>query len=896
MMDRREMLQRLGLGFAAAGLAACTRAPDQEIVPYVQQPREVTPGVARFYATSMIEGGYATGLLVESHEGRPTKIEGNPRHPASLGATSAIHQAWVQELYDPGRAQAIARSGRLVSRRSFEGEARVRPGTHLLLSPTSSPAVAARIARLREVQPDVRVWFDPDTAPMNAWEGARRAFGKVLEVEADLSRAEVVVSIDGDPLARGPRALRDARAFGDARRRERLRLWAVEASLSCTGIAADARIRMRSSDVAAFVASLLADVAAAKGVTEWAGFSRAPNDRRAQLVRDLLQRPSVLLVGDEQPPEVHVLVHALHQLLGSAVTYRPSPILEAGEASFSRRPLLDALNANAVELLCISGEDPVFTAPAGEDWRAIDKAKLSIVHALRANASSKHAHHLVPQKHGLESWGDARSFDGTLGIVQPLIAPLFESLSLTELLATLAGDLHPDDRGAIRELHRFEEGGFERALQAGFLDGTAFAPITTTLDRAAVSTALAAIAPAKEGLEIRFPLDAKLHDGRYAELPWLLELPDPITKNTWRNAARISPKTAKRLGLATGDEIEIALDDRKLRVHALVSPGDADDVITLPRGWPDANANALRTRDFQLGAAVQRTGEKTVLAITQTETRQEGRPIALSVTRAKKDEDLKEIAEHRKPRETLYKLPLVGSPMGNHWGMVVDLSTCIGCSACVVACQAENNIPTVGEAGVRAQREMHWLRIDRYDDGSEDDPRVVAQPMLCQHCEKAPCEYVCPVNATVHSPDGLNEQLYHRCVGTRFCSNNCPYKVRRFNWFKYQTGQDRLQHNPDVTVRGRGGMEKCTFCVQRLRRAEIDARVDHRPFHDGDAKTACQQSCPTGAIVFGSIGDPKSAVSEARKSPRMYAVLDELGTDPRVRYLAKVVDEPEGEK
>ncbi|MGZ3478415.1 MAG: hypothetical protein ACXVCJ_28205, partial [Polyangiales bacterium] len=404
------MLERLGLGFAAAAVAACTRAPDQSIVPYVEQPREVTPGVARFYATAMLEGGYATGLLAESHEGRPTKIEGNPRHPASLGATSAIHQAWVHELYDPRRAQAIERYGRPSTRRALEDAVGKRPGTHVLLSPTSSPAVAARLARLREALPDVRVWFDPDAAPMNAWEGARRAFGRVLEVEPDLSRAEVIVAIDDDPLARGPRSLRDARRFGERRRvsspdQRAPRLWAIEASLSCTGIAADARVRLRASDIPSFVAAVLADVAQAKG--DWpeiTGISRSPSDLRARLVRDLLARPSVVLVGASQPPEVHVLVHALHALLGSPIVLRPSPILEAGEASFARRPLLDALSAGAVEVLCVSGEDPVFSAPADEDWLAIAKAKVSVVHALRANETSKHASFLVPQRHGLESW------------------------------------------------------------------------------------------------------------------------------------------------------------------------------------------------------------------------------------------------------------------------------------------------------------------------------------------------------------------------------------------------------------------------------------------------------------------------------------------------------------
>jgi len=930
--NRRDFLRALGLAMATAAIAACTRAPDQKIVPYVHQPPEITPGVPRFYATSFVEGGYATGLLVENHEGRPTKVEGNPRHPMSLGATSAIQQASVLQLYDPHRARAVEHAGLPASREDMQrvlDAARKERGrsVHLLLSPTSSPLIASRIARLRDAMPEVHVWFEPGSAPLAAWEGARRAFGRVLEPDVDFATATLIVALDADPLGTGPTSLRDARAFGQRRRTATPgdrppRLVVIEPALTCTGIAADVHRRMRASDIGSFVAALLADVLAAIPDASLPANVRSalpappPDDRRAKLVRDLVAHRGLcaVIVGPTQPPEVHVLVHALNAALDGRVKYRASSILEASGPSFSHAALLSALDSGSVDLLAISGENPAYDAPVDEQFAArMRRAKTSIVHALYANETAREATWMVPARHLLESWGDARGGDGTVGIVQPLIAPLFGGVGDGELLAMIAGDPLVDDHKALQALHAMPEGEWERALQLGVLEGTAVAASPATPDGGAIVEALRTIRPAKAGLEIRFPLDAKVHDGRYANLGWLQELPDPITKVTWRNAARVSPATAKRFELTTNDEIELTLHDRKERATVVVSPGDADDVITLCRGYGrsgaeelarDLGTNASRLRTtaaphFERGVALRKTGARQHLAMTQMASSVEGRPIALHKTRSEWQKEPEFAAEHNRPHATLYKLPIVGSPLGNQWGMVIDLSACIGCSACVVACQAENNIAIVGEEGVREGREMHWLRIDRYYDaahGGDDDPVVITQPMLCQHCEKAPCEYVCPVNATVHSPDGLNEQLYHRCIGTRFCSNNCPYKVRRFNWFEYHHPEktEKMVFNPNVTVRGRGVMEKCTFCVQRIRRSEITHRVVHEPFRDGDVVTACQQACPTGAIVFGSIADPKSAVSDARRSSRTFAELDELGTEPRVRYLAKIID-PEGE-
>jgi molybdopterin-containing oxidoreductase family iron-sulfur binding subunit len=870
-IGRRDLLAgALGL----AGLSACTRAPREEIVPYVVQPPEVRPGRARFYASAFVLDGYATGVLVESHEGRPTKVEGNPDHPASLGATGVFEQAAVLSLYDPARLRSsnhwLAALAEVTARPWAKNGGE---GLHLLLEPTSSPSLADALTRLRARFPRARVWFDRALGPDPAWEGARIAFGHAaFEPRWDVEHADVIVALDADIFADGPQALAISRGYG--RGRETNRLYAVGPLVTPTSMAADHVLPVRAHDVVA-VAAALAHALGAVPVPGPLRERHAP--WAAAVAKDLKARRGLVMVGEGQPPIVHALAHAMNATLSAPVAIGPSPIFEAGEASHDRRGLFAALTAGQVDTLLVCEANPAYTAPE------LPLARAGLVACLASyeNETTKHGGVKLAAAHVLESWGDARAFDGTLSVVQPLIQPLHDGATTLEVVAALAGDSRSGHE-IVRA--RFEDDrAWRAALKKALVEGTAFASVTPPLDREAIRAALSRVAPPPSGLELVARPDPCLHDGRFADNTWLLELPQPGTTLTWSNAAVLSRATAHRLGIDTGEEIELTVAGRSVRAPALIAAGHADDSIALSLGWGrkvGTNAFALGA-GAQLGLDVKKVGPRRELALTQLHRSLEGRDdeiarhgTSATLTLARKKE---------KRSLTLYE---PHAKKGRQWGMAIDLSKCTGCNACVVACQAENNVPSVGEDGIRMGRQMHWLRLDTYD--ADDGP--VVQPMLCQHCEKAPCEYVCPVNATVHSPDGLNEMVYNRCVGTRFCSNNCPYKVRRFNWFDYHQNEHDLTafgRNPDVTVRERGVMEKCTFCVQRIREGEIrEARGEKGAA--SNVKTACQQSCATGAIVFGDLSDPSSEVAKLHASERAYGALHELGTEPRVRYLGKV--------
>jgi len=926
-LDRRAFLELLGASLALAGIGACSRPPAEKIVPYSQQPEDVTPGLANHYATAIELDGLAEGLLVESHEGRPTKIEGNPRHPSSLGATSVLAQASLLQLYDPhrGRNLSYRRSPR-AWRALADALARLRREgkTHFVLEPTSSPTIAALIERARQ---DAQFHFLAPITRSSIWEGARLVLGRPLETRIDLRVAEVIVTFDDDLLA----DLAHARNFADLRRVQKPqdamnRLYTIESTPTCTGIAADHRIRARRSEIPRLVATLLAEIAPhdlPENVSDALAKlrMRESDERRrifATIARDLVAHRDTALVtaGSMQPPIVHALVHLLNRALGSkrVLVHRESPILEAGAKSHDPRELRRALDSGEVRSIVLLGGNPCYIAPRdlelGRRIRALDER---VFVGLYENETARECNWFVPETHYLEGWGDARAFDGTASIVQPLIAPLYGGRTRAEVLAMFVGAVDPGSHGLVRDTWRREhDGHFEdfwtTSLRDGLIAETSTKPIDT--DHAqpswdAILAALGSLDREDGSLEITFHADRRVGDGRFSNVSWLLELPDPVTKLTWGNAALVSPATAARMSLEHADVIELSVASSTVRAPVVIVPGQADESVAISFGWGrdgeeklarniGFDAYALRTLDafdrggFAMSASVHKTGACAELALTQRHDSMEERPIVLHSTLARFREDSSLAAEHRGPSDTLYKLPLASE---HQWGMAIDLNACTGCSACVVACQAENNVPVVGHAGVRASRAMHWLRIDRYYSEAEE---ILLQPMLCQHCEKAPCEYVCPVNATVHSPDGLNEQVYNRCIGTRFCSNNCPYKVRRFNWFNYHrdiTETLRMAMNPDVTVRDRGVMEKCTFCVQRIRRAQIDARIDRRAITDGEVVTACAQACPTRAITFGNIADRTSAVSRLQKSDRAYEVLHELGTEPRVRYLLRLRNE-----
>ena len=927
LVSRRDLLRLLGANAAMAGAAGCSRGAPEYVVPYVKQPPGVTPSRPTLYATTISLGGYGTGMLVESHEGRPTKAEGNTAHPSSLGALGPFEQASVLSLYDPARARELRRDGAPSTFRALladvmaaaTGDRRI----HVLLEPTSSPHVIPLVEQLR--RKGFVVHFDTPLDRRAAWAGAKLAFGRALEARWDVSRADVILALDADFLAAAGSPMAWARGWADRRRLRgpastMNRLYVVEPRLTTTGMSADQRLRVQARAVRGVAASILAEVIALGQGSAPDEIGRAARARPAgphadwarAVARDLKTHAggSLVVAGDGQPPLVHGVAHAINDLLGNAgrtVTYAEPPVYEAGGESHGLDELLRAMDSGEVGALVILGGDPAYTASADRGFaRRLRAIAATAYVGLYANETSSACRWFLPGAHFLESWSDSRAFDGTASIAQPLMRPLAEGWTPAQVLAALGGAPEATARELV-ERHWRAQGAngddtlWERALVRGFVEGSAAPPVTAAMDWAAIGRELAAASSACAELEIVYFADAKVHDGRFANNAWLQELGDPVTKLAWDNAALVAPATAARLQIATEDVVELRVRDRTLRAPALVLPGMADDVVALALGYGQTaqdlvsagvGANAYALRDSRSpwfdDVSLRKTGETWRLSLTQEHWSMEDRPVVLSRTLEQYRADPNFAKAYSETRPSLYGL----MPDAVHqWGMTIDLGVCTGCSACVIACMAENNIPVVGKAGVRLGREMQWIRIDRYLADDPEKPVAALQPMLCQHCEKAPCEYVCPVNATVHSHDGLNEMVYNRCVGTRFCSNNCPYKVRRFNFFNYNADKPdslALAMNPDVTVRARGVMEKCSYCVQRIREVEIRARREQRAIRDLEVQTACQQTCPTGAIVFGDIADPATHVSEVRRDGRLYAVLDHLGTIPRTRYLARI--------
>jgi molybdopterin-containing oxidoreductase family iron-sulfur binding subunit len=932
-LSRRGFLQIMGASAALAGLAAC-KPPRQKIHPYVRPPEKaIFPGTAVPYATALAPGGHAVGLLVTTTDGRPTKVEGNPGHPSSLGAAGAHEQASLLDLYDPRRAKGFTRRGQPLAPRALltelaaladahaaDGGARLR----FLTGATSSPLLLDLRRRVLERFPKARFVAHESLARHGAREGARVAFGRPLEARYRLADAGVLVALDADFLAAGPEHLRLAREFASRRTPgERMsRLYAAEGHLSVTGAAADHRFRMRPSEVLPFARAIAAQLAREHGLAALAPLGQGVEPgREAAAVADDLARArgaAVVIAGDRQPPALHALAHALNAALGAAgkTVEHVAPAVQDEGGPAGLVELAAELREGKVDTLVVTAFDPVYTAPAEIDLAALlAKVPNVLYHAFREDETSARASWVLAASHPFESWGDVRALDGTVTIQQPLLQPLFVSLPEAELVAAfLPGEAEKGSFRLVQELWRARAGGaaFEarwaRWLAAGVVEGTAAAAEAATPDVAAVARAVAAERPPTEGLEASFVPDPKLLDGRFAENAWLQELPDPLTKVTWDNAALVSPATARQLAVDTGSRVELRLRGRKVDAPVLVAPGHADGVVTLALGWGRQkagpvgsgvgfDAGALRGAQawFEGGLAVAPIGKrKHRFARTQEHFSLEGRGHALTFAAAEwQAHGTREVEHRRGPVPTIHE-PVDYEKQKHKWGMAIDLAKCVGCSACVVACQAENNIPVVGKAQVMRSREMHWLRIDRYYEGTPEDPRSVAQPMMCQHCETAPCEYVCPVNATVHSDEGLNEMVYNRCVGTRYCSNNCPYKVRRFNFLDYTSGKaptEKMLMNPDVTVRARGVMEKCTYCVQRIERARITARAtstDPGKEKLPEFTSACAQACPAQAIVFGDLKDPASAVARLHQDGRRYDVLHELGTRPRTAYLVRI--------
>lgn len=938
-LSRREFMRLLGASMALAGLGGCIREPDQKILPYVSTPSNVVPGLPLHYATAMTIDGYGTGLIVESHAGHPTKIEGNPDHPMSLGAAGVFEQASVLQLYDPHRARDVRFRGQRTTWR--QAEAALAPaalrgrvgargaGLRLLLEPTSSPLVAAMLADVQTAYPDARVYFYAPLASTGAVEAARALFSQPLLPHYDLQAADVIVALDADIVGSGPAHLRYARQLGARHRAGAqandgtstpLRLYVAASNPSPTSNVANDHLAARPSVIGHIAAALFGKLSSRQQPVLTSDV-RAWVDRVAADLTSAQGR-CVVIAGDQQPVEVHVMAHAINMLLGvveHTVWYASSPILDVGTPSHDLTELVKELDAGDVDTLVMLEGNPAYAAPADlEMVRRIRTVRNPIYAGMYDDETARIAAWHLPIAHYLESWGDVRAYDGTVSLVQPLIAPLYNGRTVAELLAIIGGRSVPSAHALLQQhwqsvalqpapfVSSLDDVRWDDALRRGIIADSAFARSTTVergdaVDRAHTSllTQAQTHASAQGSIELIFTPSRTVYDGRFADNAWLQELPDPITKLTWDNAALVSPDDARRLGLESGDIVTLHARGRQLDVPALIVSGHADRAISLALGYGRDGGEAV-ARDVGCNANTIRTATAPFVDDTVTVTRAARQhPLAVTQRHQSVGERAASIigtGAHATSRAlTLYEPP-TPAPDGygrDQWAMTIDLDLCTGCSACVIACQAENNIPVVGKQGVLDGREMQWIRIDRYVDApadtSSDASHVVSQPMLCQHCEKAPCEYVCPVNATTHSDDGLNEMVYNRCVGTRFCSNNCPYKVRRFNWFDYNAeiaATERLVKNPDVTVRERGVMEKCTFCVQRLRDAQRQAELAGAS-QTGPVMTACQQTCPTNAIIFGSLTDPASAVTQSRHDPRSFAVLDELGTEPRVRYLSK---------
>jgi Fe-S-cluster-containing dehydrogenase component/anaerobic selenocysteine-containing dehydrogenase len=983
-LSRRGLLGAIAATTALLGAEGCRR-PLERIVPYTKMPEDVIPGVPSHYATVIQRRGDAVGLVVESHEGRPTKIEGSETHPSSFGRADLLAQATILDLYDPERSTTPRKAGAPASWDAFEGELAARLATYdkdqgvalrVLMQPTLSATVLRMRAALAQRFPKARVHTWAAAGDSNAREGARLAFGQPVTALYSYDKARVILSLDSDFLQTESGNVRANFTFAMGRRlrapRDSMsRLYVVEPARTTTGNSADHRLRLPASDIERYAHALAAELvkrgvalgSLAPGVLDASGAAGIPAKWIAAVASDLIANKgrAIVVVGSRQPPTLHALAHALNAALGSVgqvVSYAPPADPDELDGAADIAALAGAIAANQVDALVILGGNPAYDAPADlELSEKLAKVPFSVHASGYFDETGDRCTWHLPRAHELESWGDARALDGTLGVQQPLIAPLYGGRSDIELLALMAGSTEHKSYDAVRTTVRgilLESRGltacgvFDEAGKAECRDATGKVAFAHTLEierhwsrslatgiaerpqgpiqglalrHDEIAAALAkrpAATPVGPGdLEVTFAPCPKMFDGRYANNTWLQELPDPVTKLVWDNAALVSPATAKELGVANGDVVTITRGARSMRAGVWIAGGHADRSVGLTLGWGRRkcgrigdgrgfDAYPLRTTDalgFAGGVKVTRAAEEPYFfARTQGSDTAEGRPIAHEATLAQYRQRPNFAELDSPPPRALPLWSQVDYSKGHQWGMSVDLNACTGCSACMIACMAENNVPVVGKREVWRGRAMHWLRIDRYYVEQADpaeDALVIHEPLMCVHCEEAPCENVCPVNATTHGPEGLNEMAYNRCIGTRYCANNCPYKVRKFNylnWHNDSVWKDTgglpetiaMQQNPNVTVRFRGVMEKCTYCVQRIQSAKIKAKREYRELRDGEIATACQQTCPADAIVFGDVNDPGSRVTRSSRTDRRFGLLAELGTRPRTTFLGKV--------
>jgi molybdopterin-containing oxidoreductase family iron-sulfur binding subunit len=978
-IERRTFLKIMGASLALAGLSGCVIQPPEKIIPYIKQPEEEVPGRGLWFASAFTLGGVATPVLVRSNEGRPTKIEGNPDHPSTGGATATdiFAQASILSLYDPDRSQAPSFRSETRPWMAFVAEIRgliedqnrgirVQKGAGLrfLTETITSPTLAAQMKQILTDFPEAK-WhqYEPVNRD-NARAGAIMAFGQDVQTTYDFSKADRILSLGADFLNGWPGNLRYARDYASKRREgadkgEMSRLYVIESTPTITGANADHVWRLRANEVSAFAQTLASESLTVGKGSGAPYFDRSPANVVPSEIINAIGKDlgsSIVIAGDDQPPVVHALAHLMNANLGNVgKTVFYSDPLEANsvDQTQSLRELVTDIDAGKVETLIIIGGNPAYDTPIDLrlDLNRLSKVKLRAHLSLYNNETSDICHWHIPMAHYLESWSDTRAYDGTVSIVQPLIAPLYDGKTAHEMLALFSDnyDRKPydivrnqwaegelvhlmngpqEDIALLRDPAEFEK-SWRKVLHDGFIPNTALPAKTMTpksdwansLQNAGGTTALPA-----NTYEVAFRPDPSIYDGRFANNGWLQELPKPLTKITWDNVALVSPNTAKKIGClppnyeeekigkeAYVDMATLGLGDKSIAksVPVWILPGQPDDVITIHLGYGRPlggrvggglgfNAYDIRRSDALWsapGAWINKNGQRYATATTQLQFDMLGRDI---LRETPVDEYLKEKDKLQGEREEQHKenhdlslyqdFDYKNQGNGYAWGMSIDLNSCVGCNACMIACQAENNIPIVGKEQVKRGRSMHWIRVDAYFKGEEAHPEgPYFQPVPCMHCENAPCEPVCPVHATAHSAEGLNDMVYNRCVGTRYCSNNCPYKVRRFNFLLFNdwdTPTYQLMRNPDVSVRSRGVMEKCTYCVQRIQAAKIQSELEGRPVRDGEIVTACQSVCPTEAIVFGNINDPNSKVSKLKALERDYSLLGELNTRPRTTYLS----------
>lgn len=921
--ERRGFLKLMAASFALAGLSACGSGDGRRYeLPYVNAPERIVAGAPLSYASSALLDGFADGILVTTRNGRPLKVEGNPDHPWSRGGTDVLAQASVLGLYDPFRSQAVRHLGRPGSWAAFQAAMLARmpawqagggAGLALLTGPVTSPATAAEIARMRRTYPALRWFAGAGVGREGIYAGAARAFGRPVETLPDFSIARTIVSLDGDFLDMGPGQVGLSRRWSEARRASHaegrlLTLHAAAPSPSLTSAKADFSLPVDAAGLERLARDLLS-LAEGGAASSIAG-ARGAWLTRASAALNAARGAGIVTAGVTGSPELHALVHRLNGALGNTGTTirhtAPAEVLGADTLA----ELAAAMAAGSVEALIVLGGNPVYAAPGALDFaQGLERVPLKIHAGAYHDETGAHADWHLPLAHPLESWGDARSLDGTVGLIQPTVAPLYNGRSAHEILAFLGRGAVGDGLGLLRQHLRGDgedeaafQARFEEALRVGFLPDSAAKTESVSLTQATPTpTPPAAAGPG--AITVVFRPDPTLWDGTLADLGWLQELPKPLTKIVWENVIGVSPTLAEREGLANGDILRIAADGRAIEGPAWITPGQAENTITLGLGYgrnvPDQlsdgigyAANVLRpvaTPWTLENAGLSKTGARRMPATTQNLGTMAGQDL-VRVQREGADPVGDTTAyEHA----SFYPQPAAaGRGAQPAWGMVIDLDACTGCNACVTACQSENNIPVVGRDEVARGRWMGWLRVDRYFSGGLDAPDTQFQPVPCMHCESAPCEVGCPVEATLHDSEGLNLQVYNRCVGTRTCQSYCPYKVRRFNYLDYTGDMPAVaqqQRNPEVTVRARGVMEKCTYCVQRIAAARIDSAKDaHAPIPDGAVETACQGACPTRAITFGNLSDPGSRVARARADPRNYALLGALNTRPRTTYLARL--------